>query len=248
MNSKIVRPAAGSRFATLALLLAPFLLPGCMSTAVPGQSRALWILVNARCNQGWAPLPLIQCFPERGEALLRDQCGGTRFLLVALARRTGVESPELLRDDEPDYFADAWIERERVIAASDRRAAGSDELGLAINSRWGRSEDQLHIHIDFVRPDVRAAIKQWEREGDARAPIEIFGHAYRIVHQAGFGRPTPFQQAAATGDALAQRERQTIAAVGDGASGIYLLFGQADPGGPDRGHGEEILMPRSCSR
>jgi CDP-diacylglycerol pyrophosphatase len=165
-----------------------------------------------------------------------------------MARRTGVESPELLRDDEPDYFADAWTERERVIAASGRPKAGSDELGLAINSRWGRSQDQLHIHIDFVHSQVRNTIKQWELEGASRPTIELFGHTYRIVHLPGFGRPTPFQQAAMAGDSLQQRELNTIAAVGDGGSGVYVLFGHANPGGFDRGHGEEILIPKQCGR
>jgi CDP-diacylglycerol pyrophosphatase len=234
--------------ASIALFVALAVLQACVSTPVPGQSNALWILVNARCNQDWAPVPSLQCYPDRSEALLKDQCGQTHYLLIPMARRTGVESPELLRDDEPDYFADAWSERERVVAASGHPTASSDELGLAINSRWGRSQDQLHIHIDFVRPQVRNAIKQWEREGASRPTIELFDHTYRIVHLSGFGRPTPFQRAATADDSLQQRELNTIAAVGDGRSGVYVLFGQADFGRLDTGHSEEILIPKHCGR
>lgn len=223
------------------------LLPGCASNLVPGQSRALWMLVDARCNQGWAPLPFVACDPERGVALLRGQCGPTHALLVALARRSGVESPELLRDDEPDYFAEAWARRASTIAAAGRTTAGSDEVGLAVNSRWARSQDQLHIHIDFVRPQVRAAIRQWAAQGAAQPGIELFGHAYRITHVPGWGRPTPFQLAAQASDAPGQREGNTIAAVGDGGAGFYLLFGRGTPDGSDRGHAEEILQ-NPCGR
>ena len=249
LSSRFFRRAAVRRLAAgIGLFIALATLQACGSAAPPGHSNALWIVVDAGCNQGWAPIPTLQCYPKRGDALLKDRCGETHYLLIPMARRIGVESPELLRDDEPDYFADAWAERERVIAASGRSTVSSDELGLAINSRWGRSQDQLHIHIDFVRPQVRDAIQQWLGEGAARPRIELFGHTYRIAHVAGFGRPTPFQQAATPGDSLQQRELNTIAAVGDGGSGLYVLFGRADPGGLDRGHGEEILIPRHCGR
>jgi CDP-diacylglycerol pyrophosphatase len=242
------RRGAGVRLAAcLGLLLAAAMLQACASTLVPGQSSALWVLVDARCNAGWAPIPFLQCRPERGEALLRDRCGKTRYLLIPTARRTGVESAELLRDDEPNYFADAWEARAQVVAASGRPAAGSDELGMAINSRWGRSQDQLHIHVDFVRPQVREAIKRWELEGASRPTIALFGHDYRIVHVEDLGPPTLFQQAAAPGDSQQQRELNTIAALGDGGSGFYVLFGRAERGGRNPGHGEEILTPRPCS-
>ena len=80
-------------------------------------------------------MPSLQCHPEHGDAVLKDRCGATHYLLIPTARRTGVESPELLRDDEPDYFGDAWAARDRVIAASGRSDVRTDELGLAINSR-----------------------------------------------------------------------------------------------------------------
>lgn len=204
--------------------------------------------MDAGCNQGWAPVPSLQCYPKRGDAVLKDRCGQTHYLLIPTARRIGVESAELLRDDEPDYFSDAWAARDRVIAASARSTISSDELGLAVNSRWGRSQDQLHIHIDFVRQEVRDAIRQWLREGASRPSIGLFGHTYRIVHVAGLGHPTPFQQAATADDTLQQRELNTIAAVGDGGEGFYVLFGHADLLGLDRGHGEEVLIQRHCGR
>ncbi|HEY4038854.1 MAG TPA: CDP-diacylglycerol diphosphatase, partial [Burkholderiaceae bacterium] len=158
----------------------------------------------------------------------------------------GVESPELLRDDEPDYFAQAWAARDRVISASGRSEVAADELGLAINSRWGRSQDQLHIHIDFIKPQVRDAIDLWRREGAARPSIELLGHSYRITHVEALQRPSPFQRAAGADDTREQREMNTIAVVSDGASGFYVLFGRADLAHFDRGHAEELLVDRRC--
>jgi CDP-diacylglycerol pyrophosphatase len=228
-------------------LVASVALQAC-GTPSSGNSNALWIVVDTGCNQGWAPIPSLQCFRERGDAVLKDLCGETHYLLIPTARRAGVESPEVLRDDEPDYFGDAWAARDHVISASGRREVASDELGLAINSRWGRTQGQLHIHIDFVRPETRSAIRQWQRDGASRATIELFGHRYRIVHADSLRHPSPFQQAASTADPQLQREMNTIAVVGDGTSGFYLLFGRADATRLDRGHAEEILVPRHCNR
>ena len=34
-----------------------------------------------------------------------------------------------------------------------------DDISLAVNSVYGRSQNQLHIHIDCVRSDVRNALR-----------------------------------------------------------------------------------------
>ena len=229
MSSAFPSPGASGRLgACIGLFVAFIALQACGSAAPAGHSNALWVLVDAGCNQGWAPVPSLYCDRARGDAVLKDICGGTHYLLIPTARRIGVESAELLRDDEPDYFDDAWGARDRVIAASGRSDVRSDEIGLAINSRWGRSQDQL-------------------REGAMRPSLELFGHTYRIAHVAALQKPTPFQRAAVAEDTPQQRETNTIGVVGDGGSGFYLLFGHADLQGLDRGHAEEILVPRHCT-
>jgi CDP-diacylglycerol pyrophosphatase len=247
MACEAFRRGAARRLAgCIILLLASIALLACGTSSPPGHSNALWLLVDARCNQGWAPVLSLHCYPERGDAVLKDRCGATHYLLIPMARRIGVESPELLRDDEPDYFGDAWAARDRVIAASGRSDVPVDELGLAVNSRWGRSQDQLHIHIDFVRAEVRDAIAQWRRQGASAPSLSLFGHTYRIIQIATLQQPNPFQRAAGATDTLQQREMNTIAVVGDSTAGFTVLFGRADPNGPDRGHAEEILIPRRC--
>jgi CDP-diacylglycerol pyrophosphatase len=247
LNAELLRRGAGRRLGACAcLLLAITGFHACSSSAPPASALALWNLVEAGCNQGQAPVASLQCNPTRHDAVLKDRCGSTHFLLIATARRAGIESAELLRDDEPDYFADAWAARDRVIAASGRADVSSAELALAINSRWGRSQEQLHIHIDLVNPSVRETLQQWSGDAASRPTVELFGHTYRITHIASLQLPTPFQRVLVAGASAWQRGRETIAVVGDGHSGFYLLAGRADLLRLDRGHAEEVLVPRHC--
>jgi len=241
-----MHPACPYASRLLPLLIVAAVLQACATSSPTGHSNALWVLVDVGCNKGLNLVPSLQCDPAHADAVLKDRCGPTHYLLIPTARRTGVESPELLGDDEPDYFAYAWAARDHVISASGRSDVREDELGLAINSRWGRSQDQLHIHIDFIKPEVRDAIRQWRREGAAHPGIELLGHSYRIVHVDALQRPSPFQRAASADDTPAQREMNTIAVVSDGASGFYVLFGRADLAHLDRGHAEELLIDRHC--
>ena len=226
------------------VLLSPALLWGC-AWPPPG-GMALWHIVEAGCDGGRSHGPELKCDPRHRDAVLKDICGPTHFLLIPAARREGVESSELMRDEEPNYFADAWEARSEVIAASGRRDVGTDELGLAINSRWGRSQSQLHIHIDFVAPATRDALRQWSRQGGTAGAIELAGHRYRVGHLASLQSPTPFQRVVPADQLKWRRARLTIAVIGDGASGFYLLTDHADLLGSDRGHAEELLVPRQC--
>jgi CDP-diacylglycerol pyrophosphatase len=247
LGSGVFRGGAGRSLGVcVGLSIVAAVLQACATSSPTGHSNALWLLVDTGCNKGFNLVPSLHCDSAHGEAILKDRCGTTHYLLIPTARRTGVESPELLRDNEPDYFADAWGARDRVITASGRSDVRADELGLAINSRWARSQDQLHIHIDFIKPQVRAAIGQWRREGASRPSIELLGHTYRIVHVDTLQRPSPFQRAASEADTSSQREMTTIAVVSDGGSGFYVLFGQANLAGLDRGHAEELLIDRHC--
>jgi CDP-diacylglycerol pyrophosphatase len=217
-----------------------------------GGSLALWRIVNAGCNGGQVPgpgMPGLVCGASGADAVLKDidPCKPTHYLLIPTARRIGVESPELVRASEPDYFADAWEARRYTLGAAGLAAAASDEIGLALNSRWARSQDQLHIHIDLVRPEVTQAVRRWAGAGQVSGQIGLAGHEYRIEHIASLKAPTPFQRLAdASGSPLP--DRLTIAVIGDGGNGFLLLSDLADPAAGDRGHAEDLLAGHSCIR
>ena len=70
----------------------------------------------------------------------RTSCSSRR------ARITGIESPELEEPGAPNYFDAAWKSRE-ALALYLGRPVSRTAVGLALNSRRARSQDQLHIHI-----------------------------------------------------------------------------------------------------
>lgn len=122
---------------------------------------ALWRIVDGRCvpnlRLNGNPAPCVQVDLARGFAVLRDRVGIAQFLLIPTRRVSGIESPSLLARDAPNDWAAAWEARhhvEHALGHSLPRTA----LSMAVNSRWGRTQDQLHIHIDCVRPDVAARL------------------------------------------------------------------------------------------
>ncbi len=234
----------------LAIALLGLLVGSCQLGGEPA-NLAIWRIVDDGCNHAQSNTPGasagLQCEAAQGYAILKDRCGPTHYLLLPTRRRSGVESAELLGPDEPNYFALAWAERGRSIAASARPARADADVALAVNSRYGRSQEQLHIHIDRLRPEVREALHALAQPVAPGTQIRLLGHGYRIDHVDDLGR-SPFLLAAAdwaaqTGD---DRARLTIAVAGDGVGGFYVLSGRADLVSLDRGHAEELLVSHPC--
>jgi CDP-diacylglycerol pyrophosphatase len=238
------------------LLLFSIGLGGCARQAEPAD-LAIWRIVDQGCNAGppaqaaaqRAPQPTrgLQCDSAQGIAVLKDRCGPTHFLVIPTVRRAGVESPELLNAQEPNYFALAWAQREASAAALAPGAADRADIGLAINSRYGRSQAQLHIHIDLLRPQVRSALQALGPPWAADSRLELMGHWYRVDHLESLAR-NPFAQAAREWSAHSadERARLTLAIAADGGQGFFLLSDRADLAAGDRGHAEELLVPHPC--
>lgn len=70
------------------------------------------------------------------------------YLIMPTAKVTGMEDPQIFQPSLSALWKDGWEIAEKYIA---RPAAG---MGLAINSRDARTQNQLHIHISCVRADV----------------------------------------------------------------------------------------------
>jgi len=243
----------------LFVCLAGGLLPVGLAGCARGPERpelALWRIVDGGCAalqpagdglQATA-LPGLQCDRARGYAVLKDRCGASHFLVLPIARRLGIESPELLDPVEPPYLALAWSQRGRVIDALPAGPTQASDVGLAINSRYGRSQLQLHVHIDLVRAEVRAALEALPRPIRPGSIVVLQGHRYRIDpldRLAG----QPFARLVRAWDAATEddRARLTLAVVADGADGFLMLSDRADLAALDRGHAEELLIERHCS-
>jgi CDP-diacylglycerol pyrophosphatase len=137
---------------------------------------ALWTIVHGQCaphaeaGQGPAPCERIDLAhgEDRGVALLKDRVGIAQFLAIPTRRVTGIEDPFALDPASPDYFAFAWAARD-ALAARLGRSLRREDVSIAINSEFARSQDQLHLHLDCVDQNVAATLA-----GDLGALDEVW--------------------------------------------------------------------------
>lgn len=188
---------------------------------------------------------------QRGYAVLKDLVGATQFLLIPTERISGIESPTLLAPDAANYFAAAWDARSFV----DARAGVDiprDWISLAVNSAVARSQNQLHIHIDCVRADIRETLNRRIAEvGPDWAPFPepLSGHPYQamVIEDETLDAANPVQLLAKQADDMG---RQTLVAVGaylaNGRPGFVLLASRADAAVGNPGAGEELQDHSSC--
>jgi CDP-diacylglycerol pyrophosphatase len=233
-----------------------------------GLSRALdrdrlWKIVHDECvpnkTEHADPTPCalvdLQGGAERGFAVLKDMVGVVQYLLIPTVRLSGIESAALLEPDAPNYFVMAWKARlftERAAGRSLPRSA----IGLALNSANWRGQNQFHIHIDCIRPEVRAVLqREIAAIGDTWAPFPelLAGHNYRAIRVVAeeLGEVDPVKLVASgVPGAGAAMGAQTIVVVGadfaDAKPGFIILNAQADIAAGMLVKGEE-LQDHSCA-
>ncbi|MEH3146274.1 MAG: CDP-diacylglycerol diphosphatase [Methylobacterium frigidaeris] len=94
-----------------------------------------------------------------GTAVLRAPGQPTHLVVMPTADVVGLEAPELQTPKGAFYWRAALAAR-RDVAEAIKGGRPLDEIGLAVNSSGGRSQDQLHIHVDCVQAGVLAALEQ----------------------------------------------------------------------------------------
>jgi CDP-diacylglycerol pyrophosphatase len=224
---------------------------------------ALWKIVNGECvphqeaTRDPSPCSAVDLGQgvEKGFAVLKDIRGIAQFLLIPTARISGIEDPAILAPGATNYWDPAWRARtfveERLHSALPR-----DAMSLAINSSVGRSQDQLHIHIDCVRSDVRDALNaNRDKVGRlwTRFPIPLAGQSYRSIRidQATLDGIDPFRMLAdSDAEAKADMGKHTLVVVGatfaDSGNGFVVLDDRADLLAGDRASGED-LQDHACA-
>lgn len=216
--------------------------------------NALWTIVHDQCEpsqvQHGDPGPCAEVDLAGGYAVLKDLVGATQFLLIPTARIDGIESPELLAPEGPNYFAAAWRAR-RFVEQRAGVALSRDWISLAINSADARTQNQLHIHVDCVRADVRDALQRnisQLRSTWSPFPDPLVGQRYDATLVAGSDLDAldPFISLAdGVPGARADMGAQTLAAVGvylpDGNPGFVLLATSERPA-----HAEDLQDHDTC--
>jgi CDP-diacylglycerol pyrophosphatase len=234
----------GGGVAAVAAIAAVLFVPGAGASVF--NPNALWNIVHGQCvpnqEQHGDPKPCAEVDlkngADHGYAVLKDLNGPTQYLVIPTARIVGIESAALQAPDATNYFAAAWEARsfvEKVLGHDLPR----DNVGLAVNSVLSRSQSQLHIHVDCVRSDVRAALaRQRTSIGGTWAALNepVGGHPYWAMRVMG---PTldghnPFKLLAdGIPRARANMKWRTLVVVGmqfDGdAPGFALLTDRVNP-------------------
>jgi CDP-diacylglycerol pyrophosphatase len=231
----------------LALFGAPRLL-----AADPG---ALWKIVHDRCvpaeqnDNGQKPAPCELVNLHGHYAVLKDIVGATQYLVIPTDRVTGIEDPAVLAPGAPNYWAAAWQTRRYVADRAGRPIERSD-ISVAVNSQKGRSQNQLHFHVDCIRADVRNALAAHEAQIGPdwrKLEVPLAGHDYLVMRVVApqLGHFDPFKVLAEKlPAAAADMGDQTLVLAGarfrDGTDGFYLLTDHADLTKGDHGSGEEL--------
>jgi CDP-diacylglycerol pyrophosphatase len=240
------------------ILLVLALLPS-LAAAQPRTPNpdVLWHIVSEQClpdlRTNGVSAPCVSIDLAGGSVVMRDFRGATQFLLVPTAKVTGIEDAAILAPGAPNYFAAAW--RSIGLVAGAQHGLPHDKVGLVINSAYGRTQNQLHIHLDCLRPDVASAVRdhavgvgsQW-----APFPVPLVGHPYlaRAVASRDLSDANPFLLLAdGVPGARADMGRWTLAVISinvAGAPGFVLLADQVDPSAGNRASGEE-LQDHDCA-
>jgi CDP-diacylglycerol pyrophosphatase len=220
---------------------------------------ALWNITNGKCvphmrdSNDPAPCSIVDL--AAGYVILKDLIGASQFLLIPTARISGIESPEILAPDAPNYWDQAW--RARVLTEQRiGKTLPRETFSLAVNSPYGRTQNQLHIHIDCVRGDVRdalAANRDAISESWTEFPVPLAGQPWRAYRLDGrdLGTVNPFRLLAnANPDAAADMGRHTLTVVGmtwrDQVAGFAVLDGVVDVVAGNRRSGED-LQDHDCA-
>jgi CDP-diacylglycerol pyrophosphatase len=183
--------------------------------------------------------------PDSGYAVLADRKGGAHFLVIPAATISGIESPALLAAGATNYFDAAWRARGRL-----SRAVGHEiprqAVGLAVNPPHARSQDQLHIHIECLRPDVyRTLAREAERLTGSWAPVSVGGASYFAMRIAGedLSAENPFKLLAGgmpqPGKSMADYTLVVAGAQSKSGPGFVVLASASAAG--------ELLLDSTCS-
>jgi CDP-diacylglycerol pyrophosphatase len=232
-----------------------------VNTFVSGQASgsygrlALWHMVHDECRvnaeKGANPSPCLMyrskgADDKSGYAIVKDRVGESQFLLIPTYRLSGIGDPQLLANDAPNYFAEAWDAR-FLVSGMREREISREYLSLAVNSEDNVSQDQLHIHIDCVREDIVPILRRLKfaasKSASAWQDVTLGGRRYRVTWIAGDKlEVNPFKLLSSS---IPQPEMRhhSLVVIGSRhpALGLFVL----DTSG-NRAHGEDLQSHQAC--
>jgi CDP-diacylglycerol pyrophosphatase len=223
---------------------------------LPNAGRdALRQVVQNQCLQNWRqhkdPSPCERIWlsspqPDSpGYAVLEDRKGGAHYLLIPIQTFSGTESGELLDSELPNYFSQAWNARD-LLDTYVGHAVPRTAVGLALSTPRARDQDQFHIHIECLRPEVFEALHANGAQISGKwSPITVIGSTYqaRRIADPNLEATRPFELVAQLSpDAKHHLENYTVLISGmqypDGAGFVILT---------STGPTAELLLDPGCA-
>jgi CDP-diacylglycerol pyrophosphatase len=145
-------------------------------------------LVNWRAHHDPAPCERIEVAgtePDSpGYAVVKDRESGAHYLLVPLKTMSGTDSAELLDPDLPNFFAEAWSARD-FLSKYVGHAVPRTAVGLVLNTARERDQNQFHLHIECLRPDVAESLRTGAAGVTSKwSPITVAGSTFQAIRVA----------------------------------------------------------------
>jgi CDP-diacylglycerol pyrophosphatase len=238
--------------AALALILTVWL--SGFNAPARADPNALWRIVHGECvphfEAGLGPKPCervdLDGGVDEGVAILKDLVGVAQMLAIPTRRITGIEDPQMLAPNAPPVFAVAWAAK-TLVEERLHRVLPREAVGLAINSKWARSQQQLHVHVDCVAVPVMKALADYASAFDSQwraMTVPLQGRVYfaRRLDSADLVDVAPLKLLAdGLEGARSHMGAYSLAAVGetfDGKPGFVLLADQFSLEGG--GHAEDL--------
>ena len=179
--------------------------------------------------------------PRRGFVLIKDDDPKKPFawLLVPSTDVTGIEDPAVLVAPVADFWSVGWDFAGQLLPAPPEGRA------LAINSKAGRSQNLLHIHVSCIPPELRAALATADIGPDWRAEpfLMLGGQAFNVRTVARLD-PSPFVLLRDLPGAAEDMGGQSLAVIGRAGGGFYLVTDATGPGVPAE---TEALLDETCA-
>lgn len=214
-----------------------------------GNPDALRQIVTQQCvpneKQNQTPLPCVDVNIQGRYAVLKDRAGALQYLLLPSYKINGIESPLLLDAQTPNFFWQSWNAR-RFMSERNGSPVPDDAVSLAINSRFGRTQNHLHIHISCLRSDVRLKLNDNIATISTRwlpLPGGLRGHEYlaRRVTENELVKRSPFiMLAEEVPQAREHMGRYALAMVQQSDGVFVLLATERNLLTLNRAHAEEI--------
>jgi len=228
----VFSPATGAnaskvrrRFFRSRPLVATCLIVGLIAFGGGVERHVLWPVVGACIADYRATGASFPCLAvdlsggvDRGAVVLRPPIGPPDTILSPTRKVVGIEDPWLQSPAAPNYFA-AALRARWLVSGPKGQAPRMGDIALAANSRFARTQDQLHIHIGCAAPRIRRALRlaagslkvgEWTQFGPLAADATLWAMP---TGQSDLAQIEPFRLAAQrfAGEDLG---RLTIAVVG----------------------------------